>query len=198
MRSVLAISDSWGGPSDGTEASLDSQLFTHTAAVNTFVASGDIGNTRTTPDCPSTSLQGDRRRRRRHGAASPFVAGVYARYGISAATHDASYAYGHTTEFFDITSGRNGSCTSALCRAAAGWDGPTGVGSPNGATLGGGGGTTPPPTCAHSDCTTGGALTSGCNSCVTSICSQDSFCCNTSWDSICVGGVSSICGQTCP
>ncbi len=57
---------------------------------------------------------------------------------------------------------------------------------------GGGGG------CAHSDCSTGGALTSGCNSCVTSICAQDPFCCNTSWDSICVGEVGSICGQTCP
>jgi hypothetical protein len=68
-------------------------------------------------------------------ASSPLVAGIYARYGISGASHDASFAYSHKTEFFDITSGRNGRCTSALCRAAAGWDGPTGIGSPNGATL---------------------------------------------------------------
>ena len=61
-----------------------------------------------------------------------------------------------------------------------------------GCTGGGGGG------CTHSDCTTGGPLVSGCNSCVTSICSADPFCCNTSWDSICVGEVGSICGQTCP
>lgn len=68
-------------------------------------------------------------------ASSPFVAGVYARYGISGASHDASFAYAHRTEFFDITSGRNGSCRTALCRAGAGWDGPTGLGSPNGAVL---------------------------------------------------------------
>jgi Subtilase family len=69
-------------------------------------------------------------------ASSPFVAGVYARYGIApTANHDASFAYAHTSEFFDITSGSNGTCTTALCRAAIGWDGPTGVGSPNGAVL---------------------------------------------------------------
>jgi hypothetical protein len=131
-------------------------------------------------------------------AASPFVAGVYARYGISGSTHDASYAYGHTAQFFDITSGSNGSCTTALCRAAAGWDGPTGIGSPNGATLGGGGTTTPPPTCAHAICSTGVALTATCDSCATQVCAADSFCCNSSWDSICVGEVSSVCHQTCP
>jgi hypothetical protein len=68
-------------------------------------------------------------------ASSPFVAGVFARYGISGASHDASFAYAHTTEFFDITSGNDGRCRTALCRAAAGWDGPTGIGSPNGAVL---------------------------------------------------------------
>jgi len=68
-------------------------------------------------------------------ASSPLVAGIFARYGISGASHDASFPYAHTSEFFDITSGNNGRCTSALCRARAGWDGPTGIGSPNGATL---------------------------------------------------------------
>src|SRR5262249_28620560 len=56
----------------------------------------------------------------------------------------------------------------------------------------------PPPMCAHSLCTTGTRLTSGCDPCVTQICAADSFCCRSSWDSICVGEVSSICGQTCP
>jgi hypothetical protein len=68
-------------------------------------------------------------------ASSPFLAGVFARYGISGTSHDASFAYAHTTEFFDVTSGSDGRCTSALCRAAAGWDGPTGIGTPNGAVL---------------------------------------------------------------
>jgi len=206
---AVSISNSWGGPSDGTDVSLDSQFFTHTQNVNVFVATGDSGNTKTQPDYPSTSAHvigvGGTTLRRSTGtargwtetawsgagsscskviakptfqsvvptaactrraasdvaavanpstglavfnagsggwivvggtsASSPFVAGVYARYGISGASHNASYAYAHTNQFFDITSGTNGTCTSALCRAAAGWDGPTGVGSPNGAAL---------------------------------------------------------------
>ncbi len=62
-------------------------------------------------------------------------------------------------------------------------------------TAGGGGGGG---SCAHDKCTSGSALTSGCDSCVTSICAADSYCCTTSWDSICVGEVSSVCGLTCP
>nr|HEX4313904.1 S53 family peptidase [Kofleriaceae bacterium] len=66
-------------------------------------------------------------------ASSPFVAGVFARYGLGGET--PSWAYSHTTDFFDVTSGKNGSCSSALCKAAKGWDGPTGIGTPNGAKL---------------------------------------------------------------
>jgi subtilase family serine protease len=206
---VASISNSWGEPSPGNDVSLDTQFFTHTTAVNTFVSSGDGGNTGAAGDYPSTSahviavggthlvkstggrgwtetvwsgagsscsaviakpaFQGTAvptaactRRAASDvsavadpntgvavfnagaggwivvggtSASSPLVAGIYARYGISGASHDASFSYNHTAEFFDITSGRNGSCTSALCRARAGWDGPTGIGSPNGATL---------------------------------------------------------------
>jgi len=52
--------------------------------------------------------------------------------------------------------------------------------------------------CTHEICATGSALISGCESCVTQICASDSFCCANSWDSICVGEVSSICGVSCP
>jgi hypothetical protein len=51
--------------------------------------------------------------------------------------------------------------------------------------------------CSHSICVTGTALVSGCVACVTDICASDSYCCNSSWDSICVGEVSSICGISC-
>ncbi|HEX3477947.1 MAG TPA: S53 family peptidase, partial [Kofleriaceae bacterium] len=72
-------------------------------------------------------------------AASPFVAGVYARYGITP-SNDASFAYAHAGQFFDVTTGKNGNGGGALINAGAGWDGPTGLGTPNGATLNGGGG----------------------------------------------------------
>jgi hypothetical protein len=60
------------------------------------------------------------------------------------------------------------------------------------ADAGGGGGT-----CSHPICSSGGALTSGCDPCATQICASDPYCCSTLWDNICVGEVSSICGQSC-
>ena len=52
-------------------------------------------------------------------------------------------------------------------------------------------------TCAHAICATGGNLTSSCDPCATKICAVDSYCCTTAWDSICVGEVGSVCGQSC-
>jgi subtilase family serine protease len=210
LPGVVSISNSWGESSPGNDASLDSQFFTHTQAVNVFVSSGDSGNTGNAGDYPSTSEHvfavggthlvksttaargwtetawsgagstcstvlaepsfqvgtvptnacGKRAAsdisavadpntgvavfNKNDGgfvvvggtsASSPFVAGVFARYGISGAGHNASFAYSHKTEFFDVTSGNNGRCRTALCRATTGWDGPTGLGTPNGAVL---------------------------------------------------------------
>ncbi|MEU9191819.1 putative Ig domain-containing protein [Streptomyces hundungensis] len=67
-------------------------------------------------------------------ASSPIIAGVYALAGAPAATtNPASYPYAHTGSLNDVTTGANGSCSpSYLCKAAAGYDGPTGLGTPNG------------------------------------------------------------------
>jgi predicted phosphodiesterase len=51
--------------------------------------------------------------------------------------------------------------------------------------------------CAHPLCATGAKLTKSCNPCVKQICAKDAYCCNTSWNSICVAEVGSVCGQTC-
>ncbi|HEU5002781.1 MAG TPA: S53 family peptidase [Actinomycetota bacterium] len=66
--------------------------------------------------------------------ASPLVAGVYALAGNTASVTNSSYPYLHGTSanLNDVTSGTNGSCGNALCTAGAGWDGPTGLGTPNG------------------------------------------------------------------
>ncbi|QUQ66238.1 S53 family peptidase [Kutzneria sp. CA-103260] len=66
--------------------------------------------------------------------SSPIVASVYALAGRPAAgSIPASLAYSHTSSLFDVTSGSNGSCGgSYLCTAKAGYDGPTGLGTPNG------------------------------------------------------------------
>jgi hypothetical protein len=67
--------------------------------------------------------------------ASPIIASVYALAGTPAAgSYPASYPYSQTASLFDVTSGSNGSCSpSVLCTAGTGWDGPTGLGSPDGA-----------------------------------------------------------------
>jgi Putative Ig domain len=66
-------------------------------------------------------------------AAAPIVASVYALAGTPAAgTYPASYPYSHLGNLFDVTTGNNGSCGAPLCTAGTGWDGPTGLGTPNG------------------------------------------------------------------
>jgi hypothetical protein len=65
--------------------------------------------------------------------SAPIIAGVYAIAGTPAAgTYPASYPYSHQANLFDVTSGSNGSCGAPMCTAGTGWDGPTGLGTPNG------------------------------------------------------------------
>jgi subtilase family serine protease len=62
--------------------------------------------------------------------ASPIVAAVFALAGGNFAP---SYPYAHTTSLFDVTSGSNGTCGGTyLCTAGSGYDGPTGLGTPDG------------------------------------------------------------------
>jgi hypothetical protein len=67
-------------------------------------------------------------------ASSPMIASVFALAGTPAAgTNPASYLYAHASNLFDVTSGADGSCSPAyLCTGQAGYDGPTGLGTPNG------------------------------------------------------------------
>jgi subtilase family serine protease len=66
--------------------------------------------------------------------SSPIIAAVYALAGTpSGGSTPASFPYAHTSALNDVASGSNGSCSgSYLCSAAAGYDGPTGLGTPNG------------------------------------------------------------------
>jgi hypothetical protein len=60
--------------------------------------------------------------------SSAVIAGVY---GLADGASAASL-YADPTALNDVTSGSNGSCGSYLCAAGAGYDGPSGLGSPNG------------------------------------------------------------------
>jgi MYXO-CTERM domain-containing protein len=77
-------------------------------------------------------------------AAAPLVAALFAASGLGSIT--AAQIAQKTSALFDVTSGSNGPCGNLLCNAAAGWDGPTGFGTPSAAALtgtGGGGGPGP-------------------------------------------------------
>jgi subtilase family serine protease len=77
--------------------------------------------------------------------SSPIIASVYALAGgVSSTVSGAQLAYANPSSLNDVTSGTNGSCTGGvlgfggtasnayLCTAQAGYDGPTGLGTPNG------------------------------------------------------------------
>ena len=68
--------------------------------------------------------------------SSPIIAGVYALAGNGGSITYGSYPYGHasyTSSLYDVFSGSSGTCGgSYLCTAGTGYDGPTGLGTPNG------------------------------------------------------------------
>lgn len=67
-------------------------------------------------------------------ASAPIIASVYT-MGGNLSGNPVSYTWTHTGGLNDVTSGSNGSCPTAVwCNATTGWDGPTGLGTPNGTT----------------------------------------------------------------
>jgi subtilase family serine protease len=73
-------------------------------------------------------------------ASAPIIASVYALSGNvgSPATGTAPAVYANTLPYktpaglHDVVNGSNGSCGAPLCQATSKWDGPTGLGTPNG------------------------------------------------------------------
>jgi subtilase family serine protease len=69
--------------------------------------------------------------------SSPFIAGVYARGGNLGQVEGPSTLYADpSADFNDVVIGQNyppnAGCGNALCVSGSGWDGPTGLGTPNG------------------------------------------------------------------
>ena len=63
--------------------------------------------------------------------ASPIIASIAALAGGPWANPAASYLYAQPGALHDVVSGNNGTCGTYLCNAVAGFDGPTGLGTPN-------------------------------------------------------------------
>jgi hypothetical protein len=74
-------------------------------------------------------------------AASPLVAAILTRVGVAAKiANDLGWVYANGAAFHDVTSGTNdreGLCQTGdvMCTAGAGWDGPTGMGTPDATKL---------------------------------------------------------------
>jgi hypothetical protein len=69
-------------------------------------------------------------------ASSPLVAAIMVASGKAGQAN--SWVYANTGDFYDVTTGSDGSCSSSakyLCTAGAGYDGPTGWGTPNAAAI---------------------------------------------------------------
>jgi len=65
--------------------------------------------------------------------STQIISAVYALAGGGSGPTGASGLYAASPRgFFDVTTGSDGSCGSLLCTATAGWDGPTGLGTPDG------------------------------------------------------------------
>jgi len=68
--------------------------------------------------------------------AAPLITAMYAMAGTPVSgSYPVSYAYHDkdpAADLFDVTQGSNGSCGTVLCTAGPGWDGPTGLGTPDG------------------------------------------------------------------
>jgi subtilase family serine protease len=65
-------------------------------------------------------------------ASAPIIASVYAMAGRGS-PYPAAYTWAHRTGLNDVTTGSNGtSTTAAWTKSRTGWDGPTGLGTPKG------------------------------------------------------------------
>jgi subtilase family serine protease len=65
--------------------------------------------------------------------ASPIIASTYGLGATLASGTQTSNLYSHSSSLFDVTSGSNGSCGGTyLCTGEVGYDGPTGLGTPDG------------------------------------------------------------------
>jgi len=63
--------------------------------------------------------------------AAPIVASVFA-LAHKPEANDPENLYAHASDLSNVISGSNGACGAPLCTAHSGWNGPTGLGTPNG------------------------------------------------------------------
>ena len=123
-----AVTTLCGGHRAASDVSADADPSTGVAVFDTYAPSSGVPNRWVVVGGTS--------------AAAPYVAGLFARAGHLAAVDGPKTLYkSPSTAFEDITEGNNeisqecsayASLSAAVCNAGPGWDGPTGLGMPNG------------------------------------------------------------------
>jgi putative cell wall-binding protein len=123
----------WSG--GGSGCSTYNAALAATSSINTGCATRAMADVSAVAD-PQTGVAGFSSGWHVYGgtsAAAPIIASVYALAGTPGASDQPNaYPYSHTSSLYDVTSGTNGACSTILCSAGTGWDGPTGLGTPNG------------------------------------------------------------------
>jgi len=126
----------WGGSNSGCSATLPKPSWQHDTGCTTrmvadvaAVADPNTGVAVYGPSSDTTSawivLGGT-------SVAAPIISGVYGVNGGPVGT-GASDVYAHSCSLFDVTSGVTGFCDPTyFCHGGVGYDGPTGLGTPNG------------------------------------------------------------------
>ncbi len=68
--------------------------------------------------------------------SAPIISAIYAMAGVTPGAQEnrVPYVSGNSTNLHDVSTGSNGTCGTYLCQGTVGFDGPTGLGTPNGLT----------------------------------------------------------------
>jgi len=115
-------------PSFQTDAGCSRRTTNDVAAVAEDLSVYNTTNATGSPELPAWITVGGT------SASTPLIAAVEALSSAAARSLAAADFYESPASLFDVTSGSDGSCGgSYLCTAGPGYDGPTGVGTPDGA-----------------------------------------------------------------
>jgi hypothetical protein len=119
----------WGGAQSGCSAQIPKQPWAPAAAPCSMRAFADISAFAAPGPGVATYVLGGWTPVGGTSAAAPFSAALFAAAGHGDAR--PSFVYKHADAFTDVTAGSSGTCGSVLCQGAPGWDGPTGLGTPD-------------------------------------------------------------------
>jgi hypothetical protein len=125
--------DAWADAQSGCSAQIQKQSWAPPAAPCSMRAFADISAFAAPGPGVATYVLGAWSPVGGTSAASPFSAALFTAAGHGDAR--APFVYKHADAFTDITMGTSGTCGSILCEGAVGWDGPTGLGTPDQAKL---------------------------------------------------------------